>query len=1123
MQSGSSPTEIKHQIRSILSAVDGPCPASFLSFQLPEVDFEKMESALLDMVRVGELRMGPEGVSLIPQASTGIACEVGVEPIVTSPHIDDGGDLSLEEGDDDHSNLFEGMSDQSIEKYFAQLFNEPCSSPQEKPEQTSPVTRTDESYERDGHDALAAEKGSDDGIPILFTTVVLRQDIPLQLAKYANGCGKRTWGQLLSCEIEDIRGVGKLALLRLESYLNQHALIRSSIPDWARSRVRRVGDTNYYFDQIGVLCSVPEGHLNSPQTKYSGLVASKEIESIPVEQLVLRKPTERLLRANGITTVGEILELGEEGLLSLRSFGLVKLREVYEAIEMLQPNAVERYPKDLQSCEAEDSTTEDDALLAESVKTVLDTLQNMEIPHYRPSMEGWLLTRKDLLLQGEASDESFVISTLISEGLDKEASTACASELAHWAQTVERGELDCSNWSRPFPKNKIWSDAVHSFFDNSKCFEIDDALQIVVYRPISVEDWLKQIEPTNRDANILRLRMEGCTLQEAGDAYGLTRERARQLVEKTLRHLPVFSEDRFLPLMQNYQVSQQEFCGISGCSSKAYHYIMLHSFKRRDRGNLPDAVNDTSLSEELRMAVRDYLHNRQLSNMVHIGGEYILKDRLSLVRHVLSSMTESGERSVAVEELYRVYKDFCIQNGIEKLPDLLPSSSRALFSWMQRQRCFMAPRSTAVRVYDFDLFDFSELENLWSDLSERNIECSTALIYRENPILMESLDIRDAYELYWISETLYQDVVEGVAFGPRMPMVTLGKADRYAQILSLIEELSPVPAGNLATEYERRYGVARASFLGSFLGEFSQYKEGNSYAVRRKSLTAEELDFLHDELSGADYRSLEFVRERFVGAYPDESLSAISDSTLRELALRYADDDYFISEGLIVRRDLDLSGTFQRLINCRDFFSEGDEGFGHDVFVHSAFRAELNKALRAFDVVQCMQDTYFSAIELERQFGIRKCDIKGYLEAVLEFAGEDAPFTIHSLNKQGFSHIAELLCEDDRFGDTPLESILSSGSGSKRFSTSSMGGKMVFCKTEKPFSTVSLLEAIVQREGELEIEELTDVLVDEYDIQVFPSYVRQAVQRTSLEYVPTLDMVFCTAGDYRAYIKRYLG
>lgn len=1129
MQDGSSPTEIKNSLRSILSVADGPCTASFLSFQLPGISFEKMESALLDMVRDGELQMGAEGISLILPIQADLARETNEDAIVASGNKNDDEDLPMKDEGANHLNFFDGMSDQSIEDYFAQLFNESSPTRQGESGSASSVSSASDVHGLSERAVITAENEPSERTLFLFTAPVSMQEIPSRLAKYAEGHKKRTWGQLIECDLRSIPGVGALTLLELEAYLSRHALGKNSLPGWAKSSVKQIGETRFFFDQIGILCSVLQDQPDSLHTDPPAPIELSEMKSMPIACLELRKPTERVLRANGITTVGEVITLGTSGLLSLRSFGLVKLGEVFDAIDMLRAGAASLRAGEhdshvnLQHNEIKDTALQDDGLRAGAVRAVLDALHDMQIPYYRPSMEGWLRSCEDSRLQSDAFDEPFVMQLLASEGLDEEAAIACTSELTQWAQALEQGGFGDNNRSRCYPKNKIWIDAVHSVFDESEQFEIDDTLQTVTYHPISLEDWLRQIEATDRDSNMLRLRIEGYTLQEVGDAYGLTRERARQLVGATLRRLPAFDEDRFLFLMQNYQVSQEEFCEITGCSPKAYRYIMLHSFKKRDRRPLSDAAHDAGLPEELKKAVHDYLHDRKLSHMVDVDSEYVFMDRLSLVKCVLSRMTASGDRNVATEELYRAYEAFLIQYGLERQPGLLPKNSRALFSWMQRQRCFMAPRSSAVRVYDFDLFDFSELENLWSDLSGRNIECSTALVYRDNRALMESLDIRDEYELHWVSETLYQDVLEGVTFGPRMPMVTLGRAERHAQILSLMTELSPVSTSKLAAEYERLYGVAQTTFAASFLGEFSQYKVGNGYEIGRKNLSIEELDFLHDELGGAEYRSLEFIRGRFVGAFPDESSSVISDSALRELAARCVDDDYVISEGLIVRSDLDLSDTFRDLIRGCDFFSEGDEGFGHDVFVHSAFRAELNKALRAFDIVRCMQGAYYSAKEIERRFGIKKSDIKGYLDSVLAFVEEDTPFTIYSLRKQGFLHVAELLSEGEQFGEAPLEGILASGSGSKRLSTSSMCGKMIFCKTEKPFSTVSLLEAIVRREGELEVDELIDVLMDEYDIPAFPSYVRQAVQRTSLVYMPVLDMVFCTAEDYRAYVERYLG
>lgn len=67
-----------------------------------------------------------------------------------------------------------------------------------------------------------------------------------------------------------------------------------------------------------------------------------ELYSMPVEQLNLSVRTLNCLRRGGITTVGEVVSKGEDGLMSLRNFGKKSLSEIKERLEGLGLTLVPR-------------------------------------------------------------------------------------------------------------------------------------------------------------------------------------------------------------------------------------------------------------------------------------------------------------------------------------------------------------------------------------------------------------------------------------------------------------------------------------------------------------------------------------------------------------------------------------------------------------------------------------------------------------------------------------------------------------------------------------------------------------------------------------------------------------
>jgi DNA-directed RNA polymerase subunit alpha len=67
----------------------------------------------------------------------------------------------------------------------------------------------------------------------------------------------------------------------------------------------------------------------------AGLAIPQELYNMPVEQLNLSVRTMNCLRRGSITTVGEVINKGEKGLMTLRNFGVKSLQELEERLKEL--------------------------------------------------------------------------------------------------------------------------------------------------------------------------------------------------------------------------------------------------------------------------------------------------------------------------------------------------------------------------------------------------------------------------------------------------------------------------------------------------------------------------------------------------------------------------------------------------------------------------------------------------------------------------------------------------------------------------------------------------------------------------------------------------------------------
>jgi len=79
-----------------------------------------------------------------------------------------------------------------------------------------------------------------------------------------------------------------------------------------------------------------------PEVELAGLAITEEQYNIPVEQMTLSVRTMNCLRRGSINTVGEIISIGDKGLMNLRNFGQKSKQEIEERLNEL---GLSLYPK----------------------------------------------------------------------------------------------------------------------------------------------------------------------------------------------------------------------------------------------------------------------------------------------------------------------------------------------------------------------------------------------------------------------------------------------------------------------------------------------------------------------------------------------------------------------------------------------------------------------------------------------------------------------------------------------------------------------------------------------------------------------------------------------------------
>lgn len=644
--------------------------------------------------------------------------------------------------------------------------------------------------------------------------------------------------------------------------------------------------------------------------------------------------------------------------------------------------------------------------------------------------------------------------------------------------------------------------------------------------PMSIEAWLALL-PSD-DADLLRWIFSDKPLMDyPHKPAGLGQLRQRRAA--LLSNRPHLDEDRFAPLYQRYDLTEDAFCKITQAPSVAFGY--LKTVKISSKFSLRLAANDRTLPQEWRERIAQ-LNRRPATDAPRTPVSTEASNASQLEQIARNKMGNLSTRSVAVrafaesgavkeyhnlKDLRSRYQLFLEDNkcGYE-LTLALPTDDVRCLNELRGTHMFLVPRANKIRSYKVDSRFTSELRQILTLAVARNIECGTGLILRENQELCDLYDVHDDEELYEIIRSFVRPgSVPGLEMGA-MPLIRLGKTDRKNQMLGVLRDAgTELSREDFAQRYADAYCVDTRTVRGNYLRDMNAYLRNGRYSYVDSDLTAEQQQFIKDMVTD-DYVSLPYVEASFAAKFGAATDRLVNDRTLAPLGLE-------ISRDLIVREGVDLRRSFTNLLMSRDSFAFGSPGFGDEVINHPEFRNAITPLLRNFTFIECNRDSFISLKRLSESTGVRRIDLGSYACSLFARTEPGVPFTVTSLRKQGFMHKLDAVVDECGFDNSFYDSIVLYGLAQEQIRRTRFSGVYMFCRKEGPFSSGDAVEYVVRQKGPIEVGDLIDVFQDEYGVTIAAPDISRAVQDKGLFYNEDLDMVMLNKRMNAVYLQRLLG
>lgn len=640
--------------------------------------------------------------------------------------------------------------------------------------------------------------------------------------------------------------------------------------------------------------------------------------------------------------------------------------------------------------------------------------------------------------------------------------------------------------------------------------------------PMSIDAWLALL-PAD-DANLLRWIFSDKPLMDyphkpAG--LGPLRQRRADL----LRNRPRLDEDKFAPLYQRYDLTEDAFCKITQASPMTFGY--LKAVKVSNKFSLRLAANDRTLPQEWRERIAQ-LNRRPATDALRTPAsteesnatqlEQIARKKignLSTRSVALRAFAESG----AVKEYHNLkdfrnrYQLFLEENKCGyKMTLALPSDDIRCLNGLRGTHMFLVARANKIRAYKVDSRFTSELRQILTLAVGRNIECGAGLIMRENQELCDLYDVHDDEELYEIIRSFVRPgSVPGLEMGS-MPLLRLGKTDRKNQMLDVLRDAgTELSREEFAQRYAEKYCIEMKTVRNNYLRDMNAYLRNGRYSYVESSLTDEQQQFIKDMVT-EDYVSLPYVTASFAAKFGTASDRLVNDQSLAPLGLE-------ISRDLIVKEGVDLRQSFTNLLMSRDSFAYGSPGFGDEVINHPEFRNAITPLLRNFTFIECNHDSFISLRRLSESTGIRRIDLGSYACSLFARTERDVPFTVTSLRKQGFMHKLDAVVDECGFDNSFYDSIVLYGLAHEQIRRTRFSGVYMFCRKEGTFSSGDAVEYVVRQKGPIEVGDLIDAFLDDYGVVITAADINRAVQDKGLFYNEDLDMVMLSKRMNAEYLR----
>lgn len=653
-----------------------------------------------------------------------------------------------------------------------------------------------------------------------------------------------------------------------------------------------------------------------------------------------------------------------------------------------------------------------------------------------------------------------------------------------------RGILSLSILKQQMPEGICNSNIFLQMIDClSKDRKIDCTDDGVCLHLLTLDEYMKMLKADNLK-RALTYRLQGMTLEEAGNEMGITRERTRQIIKKALEKMPILREDELRHWFENYDVTAAEFQAIFDLSEEGYRYLVL----RYSKGNksleelLDDDLITGKIAQKVLFEMRKYC--------VMINGEYIPIRRDLILRKLIE--TNYSDKECTFSEFAELYKNFLMEHKLDKDDKLLFPTERAFEARLVDNKYTLLKYGHRFRYYDMEAYHIQALFDELEFKMYEGLEISTLKLFKTHQELMNEYDIWDEYELHNLMKKNEEKLESyGVSLG-RMPFILIGNTDRARQTIQFLYRVAPIGLYEFGNAYEAEFGIRSETVLANFIQYVDKYYHNGVFSIDYEIMTEEEYRMLEGKLKNEVY-FIEDVKQLYAETFPNGNPEKINPYTLKTMGFKvfadyilknsYPSGEAYFKEFLQKSEIIDMDSLDKRLTQ------------------NQTFQMVLEELRVNFDLLEIEKNRYLSFSAFSRNApGIMKDDLKKFVTEASNYNQADF-FTIQSIRKEGFISSIDYLNLTDWFYGALLRSC-------KDISYSKVAGGFLFSHRDKLFKRSDFFLFVMERLIKISITEFIRYISNTYGLHFDRYDIPAIINQSGMYYHSETEMIYLNKEIY---------